>query len=616
MSDPEASPAHVHGRRTPRVRGRSDAHTLRRRLPVVVVLTAALVGAVIVDRDRDDAAAATGRDAAVAAEGRPAALMPATVPSGAGSATWYCAAGTAEEGGMADHTVTMFNPSTDDREATVTVFAGSVAGATAAAMPAPVVEQVELRAGRRVDLRLGDLVASPLAAALVEVDGGGVAVEHRVVGEHGADAAPCSTFAAPTWHLAWGATTRDARNTVVLFNPFPSSATVDAVFTTDDGRREPVRFQGFPVPAGSVVGVDLGDDVTRSEHVSATFEARSGRVVVEQLQDFDGSLGMEGLSLTLGAPEAGETWVFTDGEASAPGPTTPAPGADEETSDEDADADADAPDEAEADADDADTEGTEDADDEALTTTERIVVYNPGAERAEVEVSAIPRTDEPAPAPADAPAPAPAPQPFRLSIGPGRYKVVDYGDEDRIEAGVAHATVVRSTNGEPVVSQRVTVDTGPAPEPARESRDEDLQTRPGEITVATGSRLAAPRWAFASATPGDPDGDADTVAFVVFNPDPEDAVSVRLDLESETVDLLSPFTVPPGASVTMELDADESAATEAAVIVADGPVIAERVVRLADGRRSALGPGVPEAGDAVTLDRLADEGLLGGVLSG
>ncbi len=585
MSDTETSPAHVHGRSSPRVRGGRDAQSMRRRLPVVVVLTAALVGAVVVDGDRGGAGADTGRDAAVGADGRPAALMPASAPGRAGSATWYCAAGTADEGGMADHTVTMFNPSDADREATVTVFAGDLAGATTTASPEPVVEQVELRAGRRIELRLGDLVASPLAAALVEVDGGGVAVEHRVAGENGADTAPCSTFAAPTWHFAWGATTRDARSIVVLFNPFPSSATVDAVFTTEDGRREPVRFQGFPVPAGSVVGVDLGDDVTRSEHVSATFEARSGRVVVEQLQDYDGSLGVRGLSLTLGAPAAGETWVFADGEASAPGPTTPAPGTDDEEPDDEEPADEDTADEASA--------------DEDLITTERVVVYNPGDARAEVDVSVVPSTDEP----------APAPQPFRLSVGPGRYEVVDYGDQDRVEAGVPHATVVRSTNGQPVVAQRVTADMGPAPD--------DPGDQPGEITAATGSRLAAPRWAFASAAgeDADPDEPADTVAFVVFNPDPDDAASVRLDLVSDTVELLAPFTVPPGGSVTIDLDARESAATEAAVIDADRPVVAERVVRLGDGGRLALGPGVPEADEAVTLDRLAEEGLIGGTLS-
>jgi hypothetical protein len=644
------------------------------RLPVVVVLAAALAGAVAVDGARDDPNA----DATGASAVRPGTLMPASPPADVGSSTWYCAAGTAVEGGMADHTVTVLNPTDDELAATLTVFAGDIAhpgtagagaaepaptmgadpaatttvdpeatttatpaaGAAAAVRSTPVTEQVALPAGERVDVRLGDFVEAPLAAALVEVDGGDVAVEHRVAGEHGVDAGACSTFTAPTWHLAWGATTRDARDIVVLFNPFPSSATVDAVFTTEDGRREPVRFQGFPVPAGSVVGVDLGDDVTRSEQVSATFEARSGRVVVEQLQQYDGSLGTRGLSLTLGVPAAGETWVFADGEASAPGPTTPAPGEVSDDGDDGDDNEVDGNGEADGDREGGGNDGNDDNggdgndgnDDnggdgsgggdgnDELITTERIVVYNPGDERAEVEVSVVPTTDEP----------APVPQPFRLSVGSGGYEVIDYGAQDRIAAGVPHTTVVRSTNGRPVVPERVTVDEGPAPRSQRTTPGSP-PAPPGEIAATHGSRLSAPVWRFPSVA----GADGSSVAFVVFNPDPGEAVEVRLDLLADTaagegdenddpldedgegaVGPTAPVSVPPGARVAIELDTEQAADALAAVVDAGGPVVVDRVVRLADGRRRTLGPGVPGAGDAVLLDRLADAGMLGGATPG
>ncbi|HEX6569084.1 MAG TPA: DUF5719 family protein, partial [Acidimicrobiales bacterium] len=506
--------------------------------------------------------------AAGGAEARPSALMPAAPGAATGSSTWYCAAGTADGAsggaGMADHTVAIVNPTADDLDATLTVFAGAVVPASVPAA-GPTTEQVDLPAGERVDVRLGDLVDAPLAAAVVEVDGGDVAVEHRVSGEHGTDVTPCSTSAAATWHFAWGATTRDARDIVVLFNPFPSSATVDAVFTTEDGRREPVRFQGLPVPAGSVVGVDLGDDVTRSEQVSATFAARSGRVVAEHLQVYDGSLGVRGLALTPGAGSGGLAWVFPDGEAAAPAPHTPAPG--------------------EADASDggdgaAGARGEGSPDDEA-TTTERIVVYNPGDQRAEVEVRAIPTAERA----------GPAPQPFGLSIGPGGYEMVDYGGHDRIEAGVTHATVVRSTNGRPVVAERVTVDAG-------------------EISATLGARLAAPRWAFPSVAGPD---DRATATFVVFNPDPRAAVEARLRLlagptPSGAVGRAPPVRVPPGARVAVEVDADRAAAAVAAVVEADGAVVVERVIRTAEGSRASLGAGVPVAAEAETLDGLAAGG--------
>jgi hypothetical protein len=609
-SVPEA--AHAHGGRATRSVERTDRRTGLIRLGVLAGLAALLATAVFVDDERD---AALG---GASAPERVAALMPMSAPADARASTWYCAAGTAVEDGMADHTVTMLNPTDDSLVATVTVFAGDMVGGSDPATPhqPPTSREVDLPAGEEVALRLAEMVEAPLAAALVEVGGGDVSVGHHVSGPHGADSAPCSTLAAPEWHLAWGATTRDARDVVVLFNPFPSSATVDAVFATEEGGREPVRLQGLPVPAGSVVGVDLGDDVTRSEQISATFEARSGNVVVEHLQEYDGSLEVRGLSLTPAVSSTGETWVFADGGASGPAPVTPPPDA-EVAEDEDASAEDEDEDEEPADdTDDAAAQDDEPADDEEITT-ERIVLYNPGDERAEVDVQVIPAADE------EADDTGPAPQPFGLSLGPGRYEVLDLGAEERIPAGVPHTTVVRSTNGVGVVAERVTADRGPLPR--RRSRNAEQRPRPSEISATTGSRVAAPVWRFTGL--GDPDDDSSTVSFVVYNPDPDATVAVSLDLlpeEAATDDTAAddpagdsgddgptrPVRVAPGARVVVELDAEHAAAATAAIVRAEGPVVAERMVRLGDGRRRAYGGGVPAADGAVPLDRLADDGLL------
>ena len=491
--------------------------------------------------------------------------MPASPGESAGSSTWYCAEGTSEDGGFADHTVTIQNPADGDVRATLTVYPGAVLAPAGAGQPpagaaaAPVVQQVTVPAGARAEVRLADVVAAPLTAAPVEVDAGDVAVEHRVAGEHGEDAGPCATFAAPTWHFAWGSTARDAREIVVLFNPFPSPATVDASFVTEDGGRRPVRFQGLPVPPGSVVGVDLGHDVTRAEQVAATFSVRSGRVVAERLQQYDGSLGPRGLALTLGTPLAGTDWVFADGEASAPSPATPAP------------------------------EGRDDPRDdrEALVTTERIVVYNPGDERAEVDVTPTAGGD------------AAAPQPFRLSIGGGRVEIVDYGGQQRIEPGVPYATVVRSTNGQPVVAERVLLDQGSVPERSRRGTP-----RPGELSATLGSRLASAAWRLPSV--GDVGGDDRTVEIVVFNPDDTASRTVEVALSAAARDgdpapAPEPVEVAPGRRVAFALDEDMVAAAGDAVVVADGPVVVERVVRAADGRRVAAQVAIPVADGAMVL---------------
>src|SRR5690606_26216649 len=155
--------------------------------------------------------------------------------------------------------------------------------------PVPTVQEVELPAQTRVSVRLGDVAPSELAGAVVEVDGGEIAVEHQVTGELGRATAPCSTAVSPTWSLPWGVTARGARELVVFMNPFPDDATIDIAFATDEGMRDTARFQGFVVPGRSVVGAYIDEDVTRREQVSAHITARSGRIVVDRIQTFDGT---------------------------------------------------------------------------------------------------------------------------------------------------------------------------------------------------------------------------------------------------------------------------------------------------------------------------------------
>jgi hypothetical protein len=574
------------GNRRTGARGRPDRRSLVIRVPFVVALAAALAGTVAIDR------AGGEEPATVAPEAGPVAVVAASPPAARDASTWFCAAGTATDGGMADHTVVMLNPTGRELGATVTVFTGEVLMPAPLPGPAPtaapttggpdvhrqVTRRVDLPAGGRVALALADVVEAPLAAALVEVDGGGVAVEHHGRGPHGADVAPCTTSAAPTWHLAWGSTARDARELVVLFNPFPSPATVDAVFATPEGRREPVRFQGLPVAGRSVVGIDVGHEVTRAEQVSATFEVRSGRVVVERLQQFDGSLGVEGLSLAPAVPAAAGAWAFADGEASAVAPTTPPPDEGEGTGEDGAD---------------------------RVSSSERIVVYNPGDERAEVEV--VPTTDETGP---------PVP-PFSLSVGAGGYEVLDYGEHDRIVPGVAHATIVRSTGGQPVVVERVTLDDAPVPTATvAGSGDGGDPPHRSELTASPGARLAAPRWLFP--TVAGPAGEGGAVRFAVLNPDPDRGVEVRVTLTGalwsparDATGDAGPVDVPPGARVTVDVEAEVAAGTLAAIVHADGPVVVERTVLGADGRRLAMGVGIPLAEGAVVLAPQRGGGLLG-----
>lgn len=396
------------------------------RLTAVVLLAGAIAGG-LVWQAADDPVVPAGRPSPRAGVALPAARTEPTL-----SSTWFCAGGTGRDGGSADHVLLIANATDQARTATITVLAGEVAKAvspedvaagsnttvttaptttttsgpttTAAPKPSPAEREVPVPPQSRVEVRLADITQAQLVGAVVEVDGGEIAVEHSVTGPLGRATAPCSTTASPTWSFPWGVTARGARELLVFMNPFPDDATVDIDFATDEGVRDTARFQGFVVPGRSVVGAFIDQDVTRKQQVSAHVRVRGGRLVIDRIQLLDGTDGREGITLALGVPTPAEVWMFPTGET-GPG------------------------------------------------LTEQVVVFNPTEAVAEVEVEA--RLDDPAT--------NGTPEPFELTVAPGRYAIVDVHNEERVPAGVGHALIVRSLNGVPVTAERVNSGADPAP---------------------------------------------------------------------------------------------------------------------------------------------------------
>lgn len=405
------------------------------RLTSLVVLAGAIAAGLVLDAT--DEPTSSVLDAAPTV--RAGVALPAARDEPSLSSTWYCAGGTVANPAddFADHVLLIANPTDQARRSTVTILTGAVAPApaptpapsttvagqapastttsappdTTASPPttvraAPVQHVLELPPQSRTPLRLGDVagVTGPLAGAVVEVDGGHIAVEHQVTGSLGRATAPCSTTASTTWSFPWGVTVRGSRELLVFMNPFPDDATVDITFATDEGVRETARFQGFIVPGRSVVGAYIDEDVTRKAQVSAQVQVRGGRLVVDRIQTFDGTDGREGLTLGLGAPTPALTWMYPVGE------TGPGLG-------------------------------------------EQVVVFNPGEKVAEVEVEVRlddPTTNEP-------------PEPFELTVAPRRFSIVNVHDEARVPQGVGHALIVRSLNGVPITAERVNSAADPAP---------------------------------------------------------------------------------------------------------------------------------------------------------
>ena len=376
---------------------------MMRRWPALVVI-ASLIAALVVLGDAPDGEVVAFGDAE-------ADVMPETDRASAVSSTWYCAAGTAVGGGEANLTVVVANLGGVARSGTITWMPSD--GSEGAVVP------IEVAPDSVTAQAAADHVDASGVSALVELDGGEVAVEHAVSGPRGSGVAPCASEASTEWYLANGVTERDARQAYALFNPFPDDVVVDITFSTDEGRRNPGPLQGLPIAAGTTTFVPVHDFVQRQAVTAASIVARTGRLVVDRVQNFDGSLGRRGVSLALAAPAPAELWQFPDG---------------------------------------LHTEGV----------TESWHIYNPGDREALVSLELQPVEGD-------------APEPFDLTIPP-RTQMVVPADEERVPAGVAHSSTIRSLNGVGVVAERAVDARSPS-------------ARRG-WSSALGAPAAADRWAF------------------------------------------------------------------------------------------------------------------------
>ncbi len=384
------------------------------RWPAIVVIAAVVAGLVILDQRERPSAEST-------LDVTSPSSMPAAPPGGSLGSTWYCAGGTVAPAGFADHEVVVANPGDRDVSGTMTVYGAQIAAdETVLAVP-PVTAAIRVAPGAVERLVLAELIGAGYAAALLELDSSEVVVEHVVSGPTGTGSAPCSTAASENWYFPGGATSRDARQVLALFNPFPDEAVVDITFATDDGGRAPQRFDNLVVPGGSLVPVDVTEVVSRWDQLSTTVAVQAGRLVADRLVTWDGSRGLTGLSVSAGAPQTALQWIFPLGETS--------PG-----------------------------------------VTDSYVVYNPNEVSAEVDVEV--RLDNP-----DQNGQV---EPFELTVPPRQRVVVVVNDTPvhpksatvtvatgaRVPVGVDHWVGVVSFNGVPVVAERVRTAVAPGTEGA------------------------------------------------------------------------------------------------------------------------------------------------------
>jgi hypothetical protein len=422
-----------------------------------------------------------------------APVQPIAPPASAATTTWFCPGMPAPADGTTAGFVTMANPTDTDLPATLTVVPSEGVAAK---------RSMTLAAHTTTSVNVAEVAPAAWAAAQVDIVGGGAVVEQSVAKGEIRDPSACATATAPTWYSANGVTTRDATVTYLVFNPYPDDAIVDMDFATNEGRFAPQPLQGLVVRGGSVRAVDVTEQVRRRTSVAGTITARSGRVVVGRLQTYDGTAGPEGYTWGLAAPSTATEWLFPDGRR-------------------------------------------------VPQVSERVVVYNPGPDAAEVDIEVRPplsgEEDDAALATLQS-----------LTVSPFSATAYDVTGDATVADG-AHSIVVSSANGVPIVAERVT------------NLVADSGTR--GVSSMLGSRVAAREWLLATGATTD----AVVEELTVLNDGSDDASVTVSSVDADGVTALGdPLTVPAGGFVQVKLN-DLVEQTPLTVLVeSDTPVVVER----------------------------------------
>ena len=285
-----------------------------RRWPVLSVIGVLLALLGVVDiADRADGSASEETEISTAGE----------------AVTWYCPAGLIWQDASSStmSSTVVVNPSAEPAGMWVTYFPSSFReGAEAWRTYADQgsVQRVVAEPQTSLEIAVPDgLIPADgselFLSVLVELDRPGATVAQAMSTETDGIAErtllPCAEDVSASWYFAAGTTTADARFMLGLFNPFPEAAVADVFFATDNGRRTPTRYEGLIVAARSALYLDVGVEAARWRQLATTVQTRSGQLVAAKLQIFDGSQGLQGVSMGAGAPAVSKQWLFPFGSA-------------------------------------------------------------------------------------------------------------------------------------------------------------------------------------------------------------------------------------------------------------------------------------------------------------
>ena len=410
-----AGPSPQPGRRSPTVR----------RVPLLVLIAGLLIVGGLVDRTG-------GARVTPALTAQAVQPVPVAAPAAALSSSWFCAGATDSGSNPAAGHIAIANEGSATVTATVDVVGsnGSSADQTVSVAPGAVTSVAETFPS-----------GAPWTGAIIDAEGGMVAVSQVDDSALGRAVSPCATSGSRHWYLPAGQTRVNVSDTILLLNPYPTDSIVDMAFATDQGSESPQEFQSIDVPADGLVAENLGDHLRRRQSIATTVTARTGNVVAWETEivgpppanaplvgtpaanaaTADPASPDPGLAVTLGAPSTGTSWTFPDGLS-------------------------------------------------GNGIDEQYLVYNPGPRSAAVRLSVGLEQG--------------SAEPFQITVAPYSESSIVADKAARIPGGVPHTATLVSTNGVPVVAARTVAATKVATGSVLRSG----------IGTLIGERLAALRW--------------------------------------------------------------------------------------------------------------------------
>jgi hypothetical protein len=129
----------------------------------------------------------------------------------------------------------------------------------------------------------------------------------------GATGARCPSSTSDVWYFPFGTSDLGYDERLVLYNPFPDEAVARVVFADTAGEKAKAALDDVAVPAGGIAEVQVNEFIGTQPFVSARVEAVRGRFVAWRVIFHKPENGPRGVSMTLGASRAADTWFFAEG---------------------------------------------------------------------------------------------------------------------------------------------------------------------------------------------------------------------------------------------------------------------------------------------------------------